>query len=40
MNRNKLFKKDNDLTKAGVTVAKIFDKVNKRKKDLENEKRR
>ena len=40
MNRNKLFKKDKDLTKAGVTVAKIFDKVNKRKKDLENEKRR
>ncbi len=39
MNRNKLFKKDKDLTKAGVTVAKILDKVNKRKKDIENGKK-
>ena len=39
MNRNRLFKKDKDLTKAGVTVAKIFDKVNKRKKDIENGKK-
>lgn len=39
MNRNKLFKKNKDLTKAGVTVAKILDKVNKRKKDIENGKK-
>lgn len=39
MNRNKLFKQDKDLTKAGVTVAKLLDKVNKRKKDIENERR-
>lgn len=31
MNRNKLFKKDTELTKAGVVVAKLLDKVNKRK---------
>lgn len=30
MNRNKLFKKDTELTKAGVVVAKLLDKVNKR----------
>ena len=34
MNRNKLFKEDTELTKAGVVVAKLLDKVNKRKKDL------
>lgn len=34
MNRNKLFKNDTELTKAGVTIAKILDKVNKRKKDI------
>lgn len=31
MNRNKLFKKDKHLTKAGVAVAKVINKVNKRK---------
>ena len=39
MNRNRLFKQDKDLTKTGVTVAKLLDKVNKRKKDIENERR-
>ena len=34
MNRNNLFKEDTELTKAGVAVAKLLDKVNKRKKDL------
>lgn len=34
MNRNKLFKNDTELTKAGVTIAKVLDKVNKRKKDI------
>lgn len=34
MNRNKLLKKDNELTKVGITIAKVLDKVNKRKKDL------
>lgn len=34
MNRNNLFKEDTKLTKAGVAVAKLLDKVNKRKKDL------
>ena len=34
MNRNNLFKEDTELTKAGVVVAKLLDKVNKRKKDL------
>ena len=34
MNRNKLFKTDKELTKVGVTVAKVLDKVNKRKKDI------
>ena len=32
MNQKKLFKKDKDLTKTGVTVAKVLDKVNKRKR--------
>ena len=31
MNRNNLFKQDKELTKAGVVVAKLLDKVNKRK---------
>ncbi len=31
MNRNNLFKKDAELTKAGVVVAKLLDKANKRK---------
>ena len=31
MNRNNLFKEDAELTKAGVVVAKLLDKVNKRK---------
>lgn len=31
MNRNNLFKKDAELTKAGVAVAKLLDKANKRK---------
>lgn len=34
MNQKRLFKKDKDLTKSGVAVAKILDKVNKREKDL------
>lgn len=34
MNRNNLFKQDKELTKVGITVAKVLDKVNKRKKDL------
>lgn len=34
MNRNSLFKSDKELTKAGVTVAKVLHQVNKRKKDL------
>lgn len=34
MNRNSLLKKDNELTKVGVAIAKLLDKVNKRKKDL------
>ena len=34
MNQKNLFKKDKELTKAGVIVAKVLDKVNKRKKDL------
>lgn len=34
MNRNNLFKQDKELTKTGVAVAKLLDKVNKRKKDL------
>lgn len=32
MNRNKLIKQDKDLTKVGVNIAKVIDKVNKRKK--------
>lgn len=31
MNRNKLFKQNKHLTKAGVAVAKVINKVNKRK---------
>lgn len=31
MNRNKLFKQHKELTKAGVAVAKVINKVNKRK---------
>ena len=34
MNQKNLFKNDKELTKAGVAVAKVMDKVNKRKKDL------
>lgn len=34
MNRNNLFKQDKELTKTGVTVARVLDKVNKRKKDI------
>lgn len=34
INQKGLYKKDKDLTKAGVTVAKVLDKINKRKKDL------
>lgn len=34
MNQKNLFKKDKELTKAGVTVAKVLDKVNKRKKEM------
>ena len=32
MNRNKLFKEDAELTKTGVVIAKVLDRVNKRKK--------
>lgn len=39
MNQRGLYKKDKDLTKVGVTVAKLLDKVNKRKKDIENGKK-
>lgn len=34
MNRKNLFKNDKELTKAGVAVAKVLDKVNKRKKEM------
>lgn len=34
MNQKNLFKNDKELTKAGVTVAKVLDKVNKRKKEM------
>jgi len=34
MNQKGLYKQDKELTKAGVAVAKVLDKVNKRKKDL------
>ena len=37
MNQKGLYKRDKDLTKVGVTVAKVFDKINKRKKDIKNE---
>lgn len=33
LNRNKLIKKESDLTNTGVIIAKVIDKVNKRKKD-------
>lgn len=32
MNQHKLFKEDTELTKSGVAIAKLLDKVNKRKK--------
>lgn len=32
MNNNKLIKQDAELTKSGVAIAKVIDKVNKRKK--------
>lgn len=32
MNQHKLFKEDTELTKSGVVIAKLLDKVNKRKK--------
>ena len=32
MNQKGLYKQDKKLTKAGATIAKILDKVNKRKK--------
>lgn len=34
MNQKNLFKNDKELTKAGVAVAKVLDKVNKRKKEM------
>ena len=34
MNQKDLFKNDKELTKAGVAVAKVLDKVNKRKKEM------
>lgn len=34
MNQKNLFKNDKELTKAGVAVAKVMDKVNKRKKEM------
>nr|DAO40598.1 MAG TPA: HNH endonuclease [Caudoviricetes sp.] len=34
MNQKDLFKNDKELTKAGVAVAKVLDKVNKRKKEI------
>ena len=34
INQKGLYKKDKELTKAGITIAKVLDKVNKRKKDL------
>ena len=33
MNRNKLFKQDIELTKSGAVIAKLIDKVNKKKKE-------
>lgn len=32
MNQHKLFKEDTELTKSGVAIAKLLDRVNKRKK--------
>ncbi len=34
MNQKGLYKQDKEFTKTGVTVAKVLDKVNKRKKDI------
>lgn len=34
INKKGLYKQDKELTKVGVTVAKVLDKVNKRKKDI------
>ena len=34
INKNNLLKSDKELTKTGVTIAKVMNKVNKRKKDL------
>lgn len=34
MNRNKLFYENKSLTNAGVNIAKLIDKANKRKKDI------
>ena len=34
INKKGLYKQDKKLTKVGVTVAKVLDKVNKRKKDI------
>lgn len=39
MNRRNLIKQDKELTRAGVIVAKVLDKVNKIKKDTKNEER-
>lgn len=37
LNQKGLYKKDKNLTKAGVTVAKVLDKSNKLKKGINNE---
>lgn len=34
INQKGLYKQDKELTKVGVTIAKVLDKVNKRKKDI------
>lgn len=34
MNQKGLYKQNKELTKAGATVAKVLDKINKRKKDI------
>lgn len=36
MNQKSLYKKDKELTKAGVTIAKLMDKVNKTKSGVKN----
>ena len=33
MNRNKLIKKDSELTKAGLNIAKLLDTINKKKRE-------